>query len=139
MLDVLLVDDDHCDLASFGLAANEVGGNIWLQTANSAAVAMDYLRSSGKYADHELHPIPDLVIVDLQLREMAGFGFLAWRMRSPRIPSMPVLVLSMPRDEAATGRAMGLKADGYFPRPDCFEEWRALARMVWAVGMIHSR
>ena len=139
MLDVLFVDDDYSDLASFGLAANEADGNIWLQTASSPAEAMEYLRSSGKYADRKLHPIPDLVILDLHLEGMGGFSFLAWRMKSPRIPRMPVLVLSTPRDEGETGRALRLKADGYFPKPECFEEWMALARMVWEVGMIHSR
>jgi DNA-binding response OmpR family regulator len=139
VLDVLLVDDDHGDLASFGLAANETDGNIWLQTVSSAEQAMEYLRSNGKYADRKLHPIPDLLILDLHQEGMAGFGFLTWRMKSPRIPKMPVLFLCTPRDERATGRALRLKADGYFPRPECFEEWMALARLVWAVGMIHSR
>jgi two-component system, response regulator len=139
VLDVLFVDDDHSDLASFGLAANEADGNIWLQTASSPGEGMEYLRGGGKYADRKLHPIPDLVILDLHLEGSGGFGFLAWRMKSPCIPMMPTLVLSAPRDEGATRRALRLKADGYFPRPECFEEWMALARMVWAVGMIHSR
>jgi two-component system response regulator len=139
VLDVLLVDDDHSDLASFGLATNQADGNIWLQTASSPGEAMEYLRSSGKYADRNLHPIPDLLIVDLHLARMTAFGFLAWRMKSPSIPMMPLLVLSAPRDEGTTSRALRLKADGYFPRPECFEEWMALARMVWGVGMIHSR
>jgi len=136
---VLLVGDDHSDLASFGLAANEAVGNIWLQTASSPAEAKEYLRSSGKYADHNLHPIPDLVILDLHLEGRGGFRFLAWRLKSARIPRMPLLVLSTPGDEGGTSRALRLKADGYFPRPECFGEWIALARMVWAVGMIHSR
>jgi CheY-like chemotaxis protein len=139
VLDVLFVDDDYSDLASFGLAANEADGNIWLQTASSPGEARENLRGSGKYADRTLHPIPDLVILDLHLEEMGAFGLLAWRMKSPRIPMTPLLVLSAPRDEGAARRALRLKADGYFPRPECFEEWMALARMVWAVGMIHSR
>ena len=133
---VLLVDDNPADV---GLAREALAGGrhqTCISTVADGEEAMAFLHRAGRYANAAR---PDLVILDLHLEGMGGFGFLAWRMKSPRIAMMPLLVLSAPRDEGATRRALRLKADGYFPRPQCFEEWMALARMVWAVGMIHSR
>ena len=46
-MDVLMVDDDHDDLALFGMAAGKVDVNIWLRTVTSAEQAIEYLEGRG--------------------------------------------------------------------------------------------
>ena len=67
-LDALLVDDDSNDCALFGLAVERTGLNILLQTAPGGEQAIDYLEGRGAYADRSIHPLPDLVVLDLDMR-----------------------------------------------------------------------
>jgi len=50
-LDILLVDDDHADLALFGLAVDKSDLNIWLQNLTTGQQAIDYLEAKGAYTD----------------------------------------------------------------------------------------
>ncbi len=139
LLDVLLVDDDPNDLALFGLAVEKADLNIWLQTATSAKQAIEYLEGTGKYADRGLHPVPDMVLLDLIMPEMSGFDFLGWRKRSSVSTKVPVMVLSGLGDERQIEGALTLGADGYFPKPAAFEGWVELVRTVWNLGVKHTR
>ncbi len=139
LLDVLLVDDDPNALALFGVAVDRADLNIWLQTATSAQQAIDYLEGLGKYADRELHPLPDMVLLDLIMPEMSGFDFLTWRQRSPAFSNLPVMVLSGLGDETQIEGALALGADGYFPKPGAFDGWVELVRTVWNLGVKHPR
>src|SRR5208282_3260965 len=89
VLQVLLVDDDHNDRAIFGLAAERTDLDLWLQTASSAQQAMEYLEGGGVYADREMHPLPDLLLLDLKMPGMDGFEFLAWLRALPRFSGLP--------------------------------------------------
>jgi len=138
-LDVLLVDDDRNDLALFGMAAERVDVNIWLQTASSAEQAIDYLEGKDHYADRTLHPVPDLLLLDLVMPGMDGFDFLAWRKNSPPPVKVPVIVLSGLGEREKTERALALGADSYLPKPADFDGWKELAKTVWELGIKHAR
>jgi CheY-like chemotaxis protein len=139
LLDVLLVDDDRNDLALFGMAVDKADVNIWLRTTTGAEQAIEYLEGRDIYADRTLHPIPDLLLLDLIMPGMDGFEFLAWRKATPAFAKLPVVILSGLGDKSRIQKAMDLGADGHLAKPADFEGWTQLAKRVWDMGIKHSR
>src|SRR5262249_59764975 len=103
-LDILLVDDDPNDLRLFVLAVEKSNFNIGLQALNAGQQAIDYFEAKGVYRDRSLHPLPDLVVLDLKMPQISGFDFLAWRKPSDVFSSIPVVVLSASREPTEAPR-----------------------------------
>jgi CheY-like chemotaxis protein len=133
-LDILLVDDDHTDLALFGMAVEKTALNIWLQTLTAGQQAIDYLEAKGPYADRSLHPLPDLIVLDLTMPKVSGFDFLAWRKPSPAFLTIPVVVLSGLNDLNEANRVIELGANKYIAKPSGFEGWKRIVREIWDFG-----
>jgi CheY-like chemotaxis protein len=132
-LHVLLVDDDHTDLALMGLAIERSGHNIWLQTAADAQRAIDYLAGKDIYADRTMHPLPDLILLDLDMPLSGGFDFLDWRKASAVFSSLPVAILSGSAYPGAIQTALSMGAIASFTKPDQFQNWNSLVEQVWTL------
>jgi len=129
-LRVLYVDDDHNDLALFEAAAEKTDLDIWVYTVTSARQAVELLEGRGLYADRSLHPLPDVILLDLMMPSKTGFDFLEWRRRSP-YSSVPVIVFCGSAYEANRQRAMTLGANLYLEKPTGFEELQRVVRTIW--------
>ena len=131
---ILLVDDDHADLALFGMAVDKTDLDIWLQPLTTGQQAIDYLEAKGVYADRSLHPLPDVVVVDLKMPQVSGFDFLAWRRASPIFSSIPVVILSGSKDPAEAKMAAEMGANKLLIKPTDFDDWKRLVREIWDFG-----
>src|SRR5690242_3318352 len=134
-LHILLVDDDHADLALFGMAVDKSDLNIWLHTLTEGQQAIDYLEAKGVYADRTLHPLPDVVVVDLKMPRVSGFDLLAWRKASRVFSSIPVVILSGSKNPSEIKRAAQMGANKHIVKPDDFEEWKKVVREIWEFGI----
>jgi CheY-like chemotaxis protein len=128
---ILMVEDDHTDLAMFGMAADKIDLDIWLQTATSAQQAIDYLEAKGVYADRSLHPLPDVIVVDSKLPQMKAFDFLDWRKASFIFSSIPVVVLTGSNDSAEAERIAKTGAKKLIVKPTEFEQWKRVVQEIW--------
>ena len=130
----MLVDDDHADLALFGIAVDKTDLNFWLHTLTEGQQAIDYLEAKGVYADRTLYPLPDVVVVDLKMPRVSGFDLLAWRQASRVFSSIPVAILSGSKNPAEMKRAVEMGRIKYIVKPDDFEEWKKVVREIWEFG-----
>lgn len=103
---VLLVDDDSNVRQALRTLVESKGHRL-VAVANGAE-ALDYLRTA-RDAN-----APDLILLDLQMPVMDGWGFLALRGRDPVLGAIPVVVIS--GDDAAETRLLAANA-GYFRKP----------------------
>ena len=133
-LHILLVDDDHADLALFGMAVDKMDLNIWLQTLTAGQQAIDYLEAKGPYADRILHPLPDVVVVDLKMPGVNGFDLLAWRKASRVFSSIPVVILSGSKNPAEIRRGVEMGSNKHIVKPEDFEDWKRIVREIWDFG-----
>lgn len=133
-LDILLVDDDHADMALFGIAVDKSDLKIWLQNLPSGQDAVEYLTGRGAFNDRSLHPLPDVIVLDLAMPQMDGFEFLAWRKFSPAFAAIPIVVLSGSKVPDEAERVIAAGADKFIVKPNDFEDWKRVVREIWDFG-----
>ena len=136
LVDILLVDDDGNDCALFGIAADKRDLNIRLHTVTSGQQAIDYLAGRGGYADRSRHPVPGLVVLDLDMRLTGGLDFLDWRRASGAF--FPVVIFSEFPFKGTIETALAMGASTFIAKPLELEGWEAVVRQIWALAMERS-
>ncbi|TAN71383.1 MAG: response regulator [Magnetospirillum sp.] len=61
--------------------------------------------------------LPDVVICDVQMRPVDGFGFVKALRAQAHGQSMPVIMLTAHTDASTVGRAKELKVDAFLAKP----------------------
>jgi DNA-binding response OmpR family regulator len=101
---ILLIEDD-LDTAKLVADTLEEHAFICLQ-ARTAMAGLNKAR---------LHQ-PDLILLDLMLPKMSGFGFLRQLQRDTEIKKIPVLILSALNDVDITQEGLNLGAVGFLTK-----------------------
>lgn len=128
---ILLVVEDNPDHALLvRLAAERVDRNLDVRLCSDGREAVDLLSGEPPFQDRRAHPLPDLVLLDLIMPRLDGFGFLKWVRGRPELKDLPVVVLTSsisPLDEA---RAKRLGASGFHTKPADVEELSEQVRSI---------
>lgn len=114
---VLYVEDEEGDALFMSRAFEQRGLAGSLQVVGDGRAAIDYLSGSGKYGDREKHPLPTLVLLDLNLPQVSGFGVLEWMRNNPDYARLPVVVFSSSTRADDRIKATALGADEFLTKP----------------------
>ena len=114
---VLYVEDEESDLLFMQVAFRNAGISHALQAVDNGRDAMDYLSGNGKFANRQEHPLPAMVLLDLNLPVVSGFEVLEWLRRSSSFPDLPVVVFSSSSREEDKAKASELGATDYVEKP----------------------
>ena len=112
---IILVDDSDDDVFLFErtLARHPRLQLIW--HGQDGIQAIEYLKGSGKFADRDQYPWPDVVVLDLKMPGVDGFQVLEWMQGKANMPLVIVLSSSdLPEDKL---RAAQLGATMYTTKP----------------------
>ena len=112
---IILVDDSDDDVFLFkrALTAHPRLQLIWHGQDGNEAI--EYLNGSGKFADRDQYPWPDVVVLDLKMPGVDGFQVLQWMQGKANMPVALVLSSSdLPEDKQ---RAAQLGATMYTTKP----------------------
>ena len=88
------------------------------------AQAIDYRAGNGPFADRSQHPLPALVLLDLNLPKKSGFDVLSWIRQQPQFSSLPVMIYtsSVGLIDKDTARLLGAT--------DCFIKRSAVSHIA---------
>ena len=100
------------------MAFHNAGLGSALRSARNGREAIDYFSGKGLYADREQHPIPLVVLLDLNLPMVAGFEVLVWLKEKPEFKELPVVIFSSSSRAADKLRARELGANDYWEKPN---------------------
>lgn len=125
-LRILHVEDSEEDLILFGRACDAAGLPTVFHPVGDGSQAVAYLRGEGEFRDRSQHPLPDVIILDLNLPGMDGFDFLKWLNEESGL-SLPVLVFTISGSVEDKVKALSAGAAGYFVKPKDFETLVRLA------------
>jgi CheY-like chemotaxis protein len=126
-VEVLLVEDDPGDVLMTREAFDDYKINNTLHVVDNGVDAVSFLRREGEYTDA---PIPDLILLDLNLPRMDGREVLAEVKNDPRLCSIPVVVLTTSQAEEDVLRSYQLHANAYVSKPVDFEQFINVVRQI---------
>lgn len=109
---VLLADDDLHDhyLVKRALEKSSILGPI-AQVCDGSEV-INYLNGDGIYGDRDKFPFPSLLLLDVHMPHMDGFGVLKW-LQSRRFSDLRVVALSVSQNPAIIEKVFSFGADHY--------------------------
>src|SRR5205807_2541767 len=94
--------------------------------------AMAYLAGIGQYSNRVQHPIPAVILLDLNMPIFNGYQLMLWLRTQPELKRVPVVVLTDSKDSASINRAYDAGANSYLVKPGAFvKTGRAFVR-TWS-------
>jgi two-component system response regulator len=114
---ILLVEDNPRD-ARFTLRALRKG-NVCncIEVVADGAEALDYLFARGAYAQRDVHDLPTVVLLDLQLPKIDGLEVLRQVRADPRTHLLPVVILTGSEEEKDKLSSYQLGANSFICKP----------------------
>lgn len=89
-----------------------------------------YLKGEREYADRAKHPLPTVVLLDLNLPRKNGFEVLAWIRQQPVLKRIVVIILTASNRSSDADRAYDLGANFYLTKPSKFEDLVKMAKCL---------
>jgi CheY-like chemotaxis protein len=85
---ILYAEDDSNDMVLVQVAFQE-RRDIDLHFVSDGIQAVNYLAGREGFADRRIHPLPDLVLLDIKMPRLSGFEVLAWLRQQPQVLAIP--------------------------------------------------
>ncbi len=93
--------------------SNIANPTIWFENGDDA---LEYLRKTGKYEGAD-HPMPSLVMLDLNLPGMDGRDVLETIKTDPLTKRLPIVVMTSSNDQSDIDRCYEAGANSYVVKP----------------------
>jgi PAS domain S-box-containing protein len=116
--EVLFVEDNPADVRLVSEALREGRHDIRVTVVEDGQAALDLLSERAARGA----PLPDLVLLDLNLPRCSGREVLRILKENPRLRQVPVVVLSGSAAESDVRDAYALRANSYVQKPARYEE-----------------
>lgn len=122
-ISILLVEDDPGDVVLVREAFEHNKVRNELRVASDGVYALEALRD-------ESVPLPDLILLDLNLPRMDGRELLSEIRADPRLTRIPVVVLTTSDAEADIVRSYELHANAYVTKPVDLQRFLGVVREI---------
>ena len=133
---ILMAEDDLDDFFLARDALEESGLLVDFRLVSDGEELMDYLLRRGKYAEEEDTPLPDLILLDLNMPRKDGREALLEIKQNNNLRWIPVVVLTTSKQEKDVSYCYQLGASSFMTKPVTF---KALVELMRKVGEIVSK
>ncbi len=114
---VLLVDDDPGDQELTRRALTGGMFRVDLRVVSDGEAAIEYLSRVGRHAGSGQSPVPDLVLLDLNMPKLDGREVLKSIKGTAALRHIPVVVLTTSQQEADIVRSYDLGCNAFITKP----------------------
>ena len=118
---ILMVDDDPDDFFLARDAFRESGLPSDFQLVSDGEELMDYLNRRGKFKGLEDHPMPRLILLDLNMPRKDGREVLVEMKKDPDLRRIPIVVYTTSSAEADIAYSYERGASSYVTKPATFD------------------
>ena len=136
---ILYVEDEEADVVLLRHVFQKAGILNPLQAVKDGRLAKDYLAGNPPYDDRQQHPLPGLVLLDLNLPYWSGFEVLEWIRQQPRLRRLPVVIFSSSNRPDDIARAYDTGANGFLVKPNALADLKLLVQAVRDFWLVHNR
>ena len=91
---ILLAEDNEDDILLIEAAFKEAKVPYQLEVVEDGALAIQYLKGEGLYANRSRYPMPFLVLLDLKMPVMNGWELVRVLRSTPGLSEIPVLFVT---------------------------------------------
>lgn len=137
--EILLVEDnqDHAELTMRALRKGHLANHIiWVK---DGLEAMDVLHARNAYADRQSHPLPGLVLLDINLPKLSGLEVLAAMKSDSVLRVVPVIMLTTSGRDEEVKRSFELGANSFVTKPVQFSEFSEKIRQIEMYWLLVNR
>ncbi len=127
---ILLVEDNPMDVILTLDAFKEAKLKNTINVAKNGEEALDYLFGQGKYADRNLYPMPNLILLDLKMPGIDGFEVLRKIKSTNNLRRIPVIILTSSKEERDRTLSYDNGANSYLMKPVSFEGFIEVVRKI---------
>lgn len=125
--EILMVDDNPADIDLTSEVLAQSKGHFHVNAVNDGAEAISFLRRQGKYAKA---PVPDLVVLDLNLPRKDGCEVLSDIKADPELAKIPVVIFTTSQADSDITRSYKLGANCYLRKPGNLPEFVAVVQSM---------
>ena len=133
MRSVLLVEDDFFDTMTVKKSFEKFNVQHQLHTAFNGLEALDLLL--GTNGAEPIRPLPEVILLDLNMPKMNGHEFLAEIRKHPELAGIPVFITTTSLLDVDRLSAQNLGVNGYILKPLDFE---TAADMVDSMSLLEK-
>ena len=126
-IEILLVEDNPADIRLAQEAFKDAKVHNILYAVRDGVEAMAFLRREGKYAKVGR---PDLILLDLNLPKKDGREVLAEIKTDEHLKLIPVVILTVSKDEEDILKTYNLHANCYITKPIDFEQFMRVVKGI---------
>lgn len=119
-IEILLVEDNPGDVRLTMEALRDTGFAAHVSVARDGVEALDFLLRRNGFANA---PVPDLILLDLNLPRKTGRELLAEIKSMPDLRRIPVMILSTSRSDADVAFSYDHHANCYIHKPMEFDSY----------------
>jgi len=136
MVDILLVEDNENDmfLTMHALKTANLTNRIFV--VRDGAEALDFLFCTGQFAYRLVSDQPQVILLDLNLPKIDGLEVLRRVKSDSRTRTIPVVVLTATKEDAAIATCKRLGAETFIAKPVDFQNFSAMTlrlSLQWAL------
>ncbi len=124
---IMLVEDSAADVALAKEIFKEGGLSFDLQVAGDGVEALEMLRKEGEHADL---PLPDFILLDLNMPRMDGREFLSIVKTDAKLKRIPVLIMSTSDSPRDVLTCYELQANAYIAKPLDIDDFITLVESI---------
>ncbi len=134
-LRILVVEDDEDESAMLASALLKASLFNKVFCVPNGAACLQYLLREGIYADYEAFPVPDIILLDLNMPVMGGLETLQKIREHAELRDIPVIVLSGSESGEDITASYAAGAASYLVKPRLYEgliEMAAQLNRYWS-------
>ena len=128
---ILLVEDNAMDVELILDAFKEVRLNNKIQVARNGKEALQYLFGEGDFANRKQYPLPDIILLDLNMPGIDGHEVLRRIKTAKKLKRLPVIILTSSKDEGDRAVSYDNGANSYLVKPVSFDDFLEVIKKVY--------
>jgi CheY-like chemotaxis protein len=136
---VLLVDDREDDVVLTQQAFARANVPNQLFAVRDGAEAIAYLRGEVPFANRAEFPLPDLLLLDINMPKVDGFGVLKWVRSNPQLSNLRVVMLTTSDQMTDIDKAYSMGVNSYVVKPVKFNSYVELIGFLLRFWFENSR
>src|SRR3954463_16031066 len=136
---VLLVDDREDDVVLTQQAFARATVPNQLFAVRDGAQAIAYLQGEGQFGNRAVFPLPDLLLLDINMPKVDGFGVLQWVRSNPALCHLRVVMLTTSDQMTDIDKAYPRGVNSYVPKPVKFNSFVELVGFLLRFWFENSR